>query len=68
MHPGRRRRCQGTDDEAQKIAAEGIADVSYLGTCRLNSAAGEVMNDSGHATSSGEDAMARQANEYFPAN
>ena len=57
-----------TDEEARKIAGEGIEDVSYLGQWELNSAAGEVMSDTCHATSSGEDAMARQANEYFPAN
>jgi hypothetical protein len=55
-----------TDDEAKKIAGEGIPDVSYLGQWKLDSTKGEVMSDTCHATSSGEDAMARQANAYFP--
>jgi hypothetical protein len=57
-----------TDEEAQKIAAEGIPDVSYLGTWYLDNNAGEVMSDSCHATSAGEDSMALQANDYFPAS
>jgi len=59
-----------TDDEAKKIAADSSvgSDVSYLGQFILNSTKGEVMSDSCHVTSSGEDVMARQANAFFPAN
>jgi hypothetical protein len=58
-----------TDDEAKKIAADSSvgSDVSYLGQFILNSTKGEVMSDTCHATSSGEDVMARQANAFFPA-
>jgi hypothetical protein len=40
--------------------------VVYLGQWKLDSTKGEVSSDSCHATSSGEDAMAKQANAYFP--
>jgi hypothetical protein len=59
---------QWTDDEAKKIAADSSVnqDVTYLGQFILNSTNGEVSSDSCHATTKGEDAMALQANAFFP--
>jgi len=56
-----------TDDEAKKIAADASVnqDVSYLGTFKLDSTKGEVSSDSCHATSSGEDALGKQAMAFF---
>jgi hypothetical protein len=54
-----------TDEQAQKLGQEAGLNVEYLGKFMLDSTKGEVSNDSCHATSSGEDALGRQAMEYF---
>jgi hypothetical protein len=53
-----------TDQKAQEFGSSG-ENISYLGQFILDNNAGEVMSDSCHATTSGEDALGRQAMEFF---
>ncbi len=56
-----------TDDQAKKLAADPSVnkDLTYLGQFLLDSTKGEVMSDTCHATSTGEDVLGRQAMAFW---
>jgi hypothetical protein len=54
-----------TDDQAQALAKDASLNVTYLGKFMLDSTKNEVSSDSCHASTTGEDALGKQAIMYF---
>lgn len=56
-----------TDDQAKALAADSSVnqDMTYLGQFKLDSTKGEVMSDTCHASSTGENVLGEQAKAFF---